>query len=140
MILMNRIIIHIVTKIEFPQMEYEGLPRALKRSVTLKSSEVEHFLSEAMEFINEFQKQVKKDLKEYLDKLLLVLKAIDISNIIFESYDKEIEKLKKEFEIKSEEIQKAIEYKKVNSNEISTIINKIEKEKIELQKEMNKII
>jgi hypothetical protein len=140
MILMNRIIIHIVTKIEFPQMEYEGLPSALKRSVTLKSSEVEHFLSEAMEFINEFQKQVKKDLKEYLDKLLLVLKAIDISNIIFESDDKEIEKLKKEFEIKSEEIQKAIEYKKVNSNEISTIINKIEKEKIELQKEMNKII
>ena len=98
MLLMSRIINQIVTKIKFPQIEYEGLPDALKRSGTLKGVDAERFLSEAMEFTNSLQSKVKQDLRKYLEELLFDLKKIDISSMLFEKYDEQIALIKKDYE------------------------------------------
>jgi predicted GTPase len=105
-LLLNKIINYIITKIEFPTIEYEGLLNSLKKSGILKGYEAEEFLNEAIEFKNSFQKQVKKDLNNYLKTLLSTLKEIDISQMIFEKYDKEIEQIKNELENKEVSIKR----------------------------------
>jgi hypothetical protein len=108
------------------------------------------FLPEIIQFFTNSDKteEAKKELRKKFKSEILPTLKIKLQSKVDEVLDEEIRliietvnsQFEQEFEIKSEEIQKAIEYKKVNSNEISTIVNKIEKEKRELQKEMNKII
>ena len=107
---LKRALRKVVNSVEFPDIVYSGLPSSLKKSGTLKGSSAERFLDEAREFVNNLQYEVKKDINNYLENLTYKLSKLDISEEIFKTYHKEMEKLQKEIENKELTLKR---YKKI---------------------------
>ncbi len=104
----------VINKVVYPEFEYDTkLPSHLSARGTLKKSDAEQFMSEAMNFISDFNTTVKQNISLYTDDLILALESHDPAKGFFDSYNSKIEKLEKELENKAITIEK---YKRLISS------------------------
>ncbi|HIP12806.1 MAG TPA: hypothetical protein EYG73_08830 [Arcobacter sp.] len=113
----RKVIKNVLTNIEYPKMTYrESLPETLSQNGVLKKHKAEEFISNAQDYIFSLDKKIKYDIDIYLDKLILALKNIEISQSIFGNYN-EILKL----------LEEGIINKKVTLDKLNRIKNEIGK-------------
>jgi len=89
-------ILNVFAKISYPEVIYTGsLPDDLKKTGTLKRSSAEEFLSSAYEYVSNLRSRVKKDINNYIKKLIGDLKSIKISSSFIEEYQTALDELQK---------------------------------------------
>ena len=104
----------VINKVVYPAFEYDTkLPSHLSARGTLKKSDAEQFMSEAMNFISDYNITVKQNISIYTNDLIIILEAHDPAKGFFDSYNGKIEKLEKELENKTITIEK---YKRLISS------------------------
>ena len=96
-----------VNSIEYPEISYTDIfPNSLNKGGKLKEDEAREFVEEAEKYVSDFEKTVKKDIKNYLSSLEKVLKSQNLGENIFSDYIKKIEEL--ENDLKNKELSLAI--------------------------------
>ena len=97
--LISNTIRKIIGSVIFPEINYNGnFPKTLKKSGTLKESEAKEFINEAYDYISNIKLRVKKDIKDYIQTLVEILKKENIGEKIFANYSKEILELQNAIE------------------------------------------
>ncbi|MGJ0310694.1 dynamin family protein [Aliarcobacter cryaerophilus] len=114
--LISNTIRKIIGSVIFPEINYNGnFPKTLKKSGTLKESEAKEFINEAYDYISNIKLRVKKDIKDYIQTLVEILKKENIGEKIFANYSKEIL-----------ELQNAIENRELSLDILNNILKQFE--------------
>ena len=97
----------VVNSVVYPDISYSGeLPSNLSAIGTLTGNTAEEFVENAKTYISNWQKRVKKDIKDYVSNLETVLEAVTLSDRVFGHYNSKLEELNKHIRDKAIVLEK----------------------------------
>lgn len=96
----------VLDKLPKATFKVDSLPSHLDKYGQLTGSEGDRFLKDAQEYISQLERNVQNQIVNYVEKLVVELEKINLSDSFMETHQKELTQLKEELSNKDESIKK----------------------------------